>query len=149
DFLQQHTSESDSIGVFPYQNVYGFVARRRVAGALVGTYVAAGDYLARQERESLGKDKPSWVVYSAEPWQSVSVDGVPNFTRTPYIWLYWQRWYEDDWQPLPGLMLLRRDEQRGQHWNITKTSILAHAVQDAPKGELPLPTSTFDDDYDF
>jgi len=147
DFLRQHTIESEPIGVFPYQNVYGFVARRRVAGALVGSYVAAGDYLARQERESLAKARPSWVVYSAEPWQSVNV-GVPFFTRTPEIWFYWQRWYQNDSEPLPGLMLLRRDEQRGQHWSLTKTPILAGKVQGSGDGELAIPVA-FDDDYDF
>ena len=149
DFIRQRTSDSDPIGVFPYQNVYGFVARRRVAGALVEPYIAAGDYLAGQERESLAKTKPSWVVYSAEPWQSVSFDGVPNFTRTPEIWLYWQRWYKDDWEPLPGLMLLRRDEQRGNHWSFTTTSILAHPVEGAGDGELALPTTACANDYDF
>src|SRR5438477_2683100 len=102
DFLTQHTSPSDSIGVFPYQNIYGFVARRQVAGEVLQHYAAAGNYLSSRQIESLRKVQPAWAIYSAEPWQSVTMGEVTGFTRTPYIWLYWQRWYKDELDPYPG-----------------------------------------------
>jgi len=149
DFLVQHTSDSDSIGIFPYQSVYAFVARRNVAGELVQHYISAGDYLNRRQMESLEQARPPWAIYAAEPWQSDPCNGLANFTRTPYIWLYWQRWYRDDFDALPGLLVLRRDEERGKRWQMISTSVLPHAVQGTGNEELVLPADSLGDDLDF
>jgi hypothetical protein len=148
ELLMQHTSASDSVGIFPYQNTYGFVARRRVAGDVLQHYAAAGDYLSSRQIESLKKTPPPWVVYSAEPWESVTMGSVPSFSRTPYIWLYWQRWYQDEIDAYPGVMLLHRDTGRGSRWLMTSTSLLSHPLSDVHQREkIVLPAAGADWDF--
>jgi len=150
DFLRQHSADSDSIGVFPFENIYGVVAKRRVAGAVLQNYVAAGDHLSRKQMNSLEDARPPWVVYSAERQQSFPFNGIPNFTRNPSVWLYWQRWYKREFDAEPGLMLLHRDEERGRRWNMTLTSVLTQPVQSMQGSEeIPLPVSSLGDDWDF
>jgi len=150
NFLMQHTADSDFIGVFPYENVYGFASRRTVAGAVWQNYVIAGDYMTQRQIDSFEKARPSWVVYSPEPWLSYPVNGIPNFTRTPSVWLYWQRWYKHEFDVPGGPMLLQRDEERGQRWNMTSTSVLVHRPQDIPANEeMVLPVTPLGDDWDF
>jgi len=149
DFLLQHTSDSDSIGIFPYQSVYAFVARRNTAGELLQHYISAGDYLNQRQMQSLEQTRAPWAIYAAEPWQSDPCNGLTNFTRNPNIWLYWQRWYKDDFDALPGLLVLRRDEERGKRWQMTSTSMLPHPVQGAGNEEIVLPAGSLGDDLDF
>ena len=149
-FLQQRTAAADPIGVFPYQNIYGFAARRPVAGAVLQDYVVAGDYLTQKQMVSLEETRPAWVVYPAEPWQSFSVNGIPNFTRTPSVWLYWQRWYKHEYDAQPGLLLLHRDDERGQRLSMTSTSVLPRPVQSTQTSEeIALPVAPLGDDWDF
>ena len=149
DFLVQHTNDSDSIGIFPYQSVYTFMARRSAAGEVVQHYITAGDYLNQRQMASLERARAPWAIYAAEPWQSQPCNGVTNFTRNPRIWLYWQRWYSDNFDALPGLLVLRRDEERGKRWQMTSTSILPHPVQGGGDDEIALPAGSFGDDLDF
>jgi hypothetical protein len=150
NFLLQHTPASDFIGVFPYENVYGFASHRSVAGAVWQNYVIAGDYMIQRQIDSFEKARPSWVVYSPEPWLSYAVNGIPNFTRTPSVWLYWQRWYKHEFDVPGGPILLQRDEERGEHWNMTSTSVLARPVHNAQAGqEVALPVTSLGDDWDF
>ncbi len=150
NFLMQHTADSDFIGVFPYENVYGFASRRTVAGAVWQNYVIAGDYMTRRQIDSFEKARPAWVIYSPEPWISYAVNGIPNFTRTPSVWLYWQRWYKHEFDVPGGPMLLQRDEGRGQRWSMTSTSVLAQRLQGIQASkELVLPVAPLGDDWDF
>ena len=145
DYLAQHTKDSDSVGVFPYQAIYSFVGRRRMAGELVQNYIAAGHYLSVRQTESLEQARPPLAIYAAEPWQSTPLLGVYNFTRNPQIWFYWQRWYKNDVEAAPGLVILRRDEERGRRWKVTSTSILAHPMPASRENEIDLPLGVVSD----
>ena len=85
-----------------------------------------------------------------ESLQTFGVGGVSNFTRTPSVWLYWQRWYKHEFDTQPGLMLLHRDEERGRRWNMTSTSVLARPVQSRRASEeITLPVTPLGNDWDF
>ena len=44
-YVDQHTSPGDPILVFPYQNAFGVMSRRSVAGGVLQGYLVNGDYL--------------------------------------------------------------------------------------------------------
>ncbi len=149
DFLTQHTTASDAIGVFPYQNIYGFIARRRVVGEVLQNYLVAGDYLTLRQIKSIEDARPAWAVYAAEPWQGHTVEDISNFTRTPLLWLYWQRWYKNSFMALPGLFILRRDAERGGHWNMVSSSVLLRPPEIPRDGESALSLAPLGEDWDF
>lgn len=149
DFLLQHSRDSDSIGIFPYQSTYAFVARRNTVGELLQHYISSGDYLNHRQMQSLEQARPSWAMYGAEPWQSIQCNGLTNFTRNPNIWFYWQRWYKDDFDVVPGLQILQRDEERGKHWQMSSTPMLPQPLQGRGTDEITLPANSLGDDLDF
>ncbi|HUI82689.1 MAG TPA: hypothetical protein VL240_00615 [Candidatus Binatia bacterium] len=127
-FLGQHSGAHDSIFVFPYQTMFGPAARRDVAGGLMQAYTASGARLSRLEISGLeGKTIPAalylpdadlnrWPQADIERWSrnylSVPVDGVPNFTRVPEVWLWMVRHYRAAGQLTPGIIGLERDDSR-------------------------------------
>lgn len=109
---------SDPILVYPYENILGVVARRRVAGGVLQNYVVGGKYLTDRQLDALQQHKPPVGIYSADghafwPWR---VDGVSNFTRTPEVWFYLQSHYKREAEPEQGVLLLRHDESRQARW---------------------------------
>ena len=148
DYLTDHTRDSDAVGIFPYQAIYAFVARRRMAGELVQNYISAGDYLSTRQMASLEQARPPAAIFAAEPWQSTPLIGVSNFTRVPRIWLYWQRWYRNDLVAFPGLLILHRDEERGGRWKMTSTSLLPGPLEGRGAQEITVPAK-FGGDIDF
>lgn len=112
DFLRQTTAPTDSVIVFPYENVVGDAARRRVAGGVLQNYLIGGEYLTRRQIVGLETLRPRYGVYFLD-WPGVyNVDDVSNFTRTPQVWFYMQRNYRAESQIAPGVLALVRDESR-------------------------------------
>ncbi len=121
-YIDAHTSSSDPIFVFPWENAYGVVARRRVAGGVLQNYAAAGDVLVHRQLEALEKDRPPLVIYFADEI-SWGVDGVTSFTRSPETWLYLQSHYSTVAEIEPSLFILHRDPTRFQHWSTSMKSL--------------------------
>ena len=114
-YLQTHSTASDSVAVFPFHNIYGNLARRLVAGAVLQNYVAAGDWLVRRQLQGFEKQKPVLAVYSTDA-QYTTISGFPNLTRSPEIWLYLQARYHTVTEIPPDVFVLRRDDARRQQW---------------------------------
>lgn len=128
NFLQEHSARNDFVFVFPYQTMFGLAARRNVAGGLMQAYTASGPELTRIEMSGLdGKPIPAalylpdadlghWSREETQAWSrnylSMPVDGIPNFTRTPEVWLWMVRHYRTAEQLMPGVVGLVRDDSR-------------------------------------
>ena len=121
-YVDAHTSSSDPIFIFPWENTYGVVARRRVAGGVLQNYAAAGDVLVRRQLDALEKDRPPLVIYSEDEigWR---LDGVANLTRNPETWLYLQSHYSTAAEIERGLFILQWDPMRFQHWSMSMKSL--------------------------
>ena len=128
EFLSQHSAPRESVFVFPYQTMFGLAAQRNVAGGLMQAYTASGPRLSLIEMSGLeGKRIPAALylpdvdyMHMSEAevrrWSrnylSVAVDGVPNLTRAPEVWLWMVRHYQSAGQLSPGVMGLLRDDSR-------------------------------------
>jgi len=127
-FLAKNSQANDSIFVFPYQTMFGLAARRNVAGGLMQAYTASGSYLSRLEIAGLeGKPIPAALYLPDDDYShmsqaeiarwsrnylSVPVDGIPNFTRTPEVWLWLVRHYRAAEELSAGVIGLQRDDSR-------------------------------------
>jgi hypothetical protein len=121
-FLDQNTSKSDSLITFPYENIYGDVARRRVSGKILQNYIAVTPALVSTQLDSFEKDKPAAAVYSSDAL--TGWDEIPNFTRTPELWFYLQSHYEEVREVYPGILILRRNDARPVHSASRSESLL-------------------------
>jgi len=122
-FLGQHAGASESVMIFPYENIYGDVARRRVAGGFVQSYITEDPFLLEQHLRGLDRDHPDWAIYSVDTpgdWRlgSWPIDGISNFTRSPEVWLYLHRHFHRMANLELGLLGLQRDEDRTQRWRL-------------------------------
>lgn len=122
-YIAGHSAPSDWIAIFPYQNIYGVAANRKVAGGILQNYAAIGDQLVARHIAGLESTKPSLAVYSVDGVGWGGIDGVPNLTRSPEIWLYLQSHYESVAEPVPGVAILQRDSARQQHWKMQVTDL--------------------------
>ncbi len=133
-YVDQHTSPGDPILVFPYQNAFGVMSRRRVAGGVLQAYLANGDYLTDLDLAELRKASPPFGLYlpesgptfglqSPDGIYSYSLDGVPSFTRSPGVWFYLLRHYRSDGGPAPSVLGLVRDDTRDQRLAFTEEKI--------------------------
>jgi len=128
NFLSRNTRGNDWIFVFPYQTMFGVASGRNVAGGLMQPYTASGPYLSQLEISGLaGKAIPA-ALYLTDPdyrhmsqaqverwshnYQSVPVDGIPNFTRVPEVWMWMVKHYRFAEQLYPGVVGLLRDDAR-------------------------------------
>ncbi len=114
-YVDQHTGPGDPILVFPYQNAFGVVSRRRVAGGVLQGYLVSGDYLTDVHLAGLRKANPPLGLYLPDGTYSFGLDGVPSFTRSPGTWFYLLRHYRAESSPTPGVVGLVRDDSRDQH----------------------------------
>jgi len=128
DFLSRNSTDKDSIFVFPYQTMFGLAARRNVAGGLMQAYTASGPDLSQLEISGLeGKPVPAALYLPdanyrrmseadlarwSRNYLSVTVDGIPNFTRAPEVWFWLVRHYRSVEQLTPGVVALLRDDSR-------------------------------------
>lgn len=130
DYLQAESTPADWVAVFPADNFFGDLARRRVAGGVLQNYVAAGEVLAKRQLDGLEKDRPALAVYSTDQ-RSGTISGIPNLTRSPQVWLYLQSHYSASAEIQPGLFILRRDEARRQTWSPQFSPLAFHPAPPA------------------
>jgi hypothetical protein len=121
-YLQQHTGPQGSVVIFPYQYLFGIASGRNVAGGVLQSLIAAGPYLTQLDIAGMEKaaapaglyfpDGMATRVYVAERDLSLPVDNVPNFTRSPEIWLWIFQRYRSEQQLTPGVVALKQDDSR-------------------------------------
>lgn len=111
-FVDSNSKPGQRIAVFPYQTAFGLLSRRQIAGGLMQSYLADGDYLSRLELSGLERAMPGVALYFPDGVSSLALDGVPNFTRSPELWLYYQRHYRSGETGTPGTATLLRDDSR-------------------------------------
>lgn len=127
EYLRTHSQPTEAVAIFPFENVYADVARRRVAGSLLQHYIALDPRLARRQVEGLERHRPPVAIFSADGLGTFQVDGVPNFTRTPQVWFYFQRSFKQRAELAPGVFGLERDEGRSRRVHFETTPLVAPA----------------------
>lgn len=120
-FLQQNSSERESVVIFPYQTAFGIVSGRNVAGGLMQTYLASGPYLSHVEIDALERSAAPSGLYLPEGMLSIPIDGVPNFTRSPEVWMWIRDHYRADGPTAPGTLGLVREENPKATRQISQT----------------------------
>jgi hypothetical protein len=137
EFIDQNVSSDRPVVIFPNDNVYGFVAQRRVAGLIEQNYVAAGDGMQRAQIESYERDRAPAAIYSADGLATSARGGISNFVRTPLVWLYVQQHYRAGEDLLLGTSGLLRDDKRAANISQQVTPIPVQASVTAVRaGEL-------------
>lgn len=111
-YLAQRSAPDAPILVYPYENMYGSLARRRVSAGVLQNYVIGGDYLTALQLSKWEEDRPRYGLYCSDQLISWPVDGISNFQRTASVWLYLQRHYAAEAEPAPGVTILQRDDSR-------------------------------------
>jgi hypothetical protein len=111
-YIDQQTTAGQSIIVFPYQTAFGLMSRRTVAGGVLQSYLVNGRYLTDLELAALRKTQPRFGLYFSD--EDRPLDGVPNFTRSPEVWVYLFRHYQAKNAPVAGFLGLLRDDTRDQ-----------------------------------
>ncbi len=112
DYLRGHVAADKPIVVFPYENLFGMIAGRRVAGGVLQNYGIGGEYLTCLQIDTLEREKAPAALYFADGEGSVGIDGIANFSRTPEVWFYLQSHYAKAAAPGTGIAALKRDERR-------------------------------------
>jgi hypothetical protein len=112
NYLQQHSEARDFIVIFPYQTIFGIASRRNVAGGVMQTYLVSGAYLSQVDVAGLERAAAPAGLFLPDGDQSWLIDGVPNFTRSPEVWLWMFRHYREEKELLPGIFGLQRDGSR-------------------------------------
>jgi hypothetical protein len=123
-YVDQHTANGDSILVFPYETAFGLTSRRRVAGGVLQSYLASGEYLNDLELSGLRRANPPAGLYLPDGVISKGVDEIPNFTRNPELWFYLLRHYRSDGTPADGVVALARDESRDWRLRFSSQSLV-------------------------
>ena len=111
-FLQQHSGPRDFMVVFPFQNIFGIASRRNVAGGVLQSYLVSGPYLSQVDIAGLERAAAPVGLYLPDGNLSAPIDGVPNFTRSPEVWLWMFRHYRGEQELVPGILGLQRDDSR-------------------------------------
>jgi len=111
-YLQQRTGPSEDIAIFPYQTIFGIASRRNVAGGVMQTYLVSGAYLSQVDIAGLETASAPAGLFLPDGDQSRLVDGVPNFTRSPEVWLWMFRHYRGESELFPGVFGLQSDDSR-------------------------------------
>ncbi len=136
DYLQQNSSDHDSVLIFPYQYMFAAAAQRTVAGGVEQSFLANGAYLSQFDIEGMQRARaPVGLYFSdagpselASPILSLPIDGISNFTRTPAVWFWVFRHYRADREFAPGMIGLRSDESRASRISLLESplTIAAH-----------------------
>ena len=112
EYVRTHSEPSDSIFVYPYENIFGLLSRRRVSAGVLQNYSIGGPYLMDLQISTLERERPPIGLYCSDDVVSWPVDGVSNFQRTAPVWLYLQSRYATEAEPVIGVAVLRRDDAR-------------------------------------
>src|SRR5271157_784230 len=111
-YVQQHSAPGDYMVVFPYLTLFGIAAHRNVAGGVMQSYLVSGPYLSRVDIAGLEQAAAPVGLYLPDGNLSAPIDGVPNFTRSPEVWLWMFRHYRGEQELVPGILGLQRDDSR-------------------------------------
>ena len=111
-FVRAEAAPRSEVAIFPYQTGFGLLSRHQVAGRLMQGYLGNGEYLTKLELQSLQDAAPASGLYFADKVVSEVLDGVPNFTRSPEVWLYYMRHFRAEKQLAAGAVGLLRDDSR-------------------------------------
>jgi hypothetical protein len=119
-YIDQHSSEHQTVLIFPYQYMFGVAAQRDVAGAVEQSFLANGAYLSKFDIDGMERDNAPVGLFfrDASPREMTSatlsfpIDEVSNFTRTPAVWFWIFRHYRADQTLSPGEIGLVRDDAR-------------------------------------
>ena len=111
-YLQQSSGPRDSIVIFPYQTIFGIASRRNVAGGVMQSYLVSGPYLSQLEIAGLERAAAPSGLFLADGDRSGLIDGVPNFTRSPEVWLWMFRHYRREQELVYGILGLQKDDSR-------------------------------------
>lgn len=111
-YLQQRSRPDDYMMVFPYENIFGIASRRSVAGGVLQSYLVSGEYLSRLDIGGLEAAAAPVGLCLPDGDHSRLIDGVPNFTRSPEVWLWTFRHYRKEDQLFHGIYGLLRDDSR-------------------------------------
>jgi len=130
-YLQQRSGPRDSMVVFPYLTLFGIAAHRNVAGGLMQSLLANGPYLSQVDIAGLERAAAPVGLYLPDGNLSTPIDGVPNFTRSPEVWLWMFRHYRGEQQLVPGVFGLQRDDSRAVRITSQSRSLNA-ALQSYP-----------------
>lgn len=122
-FVNSEAKPKERISVFPYQTAFGVLSRRQLAGGVMQGYLANGPYLTGLEIRGLQNAKPGVALYLPDGLTSEVLDGVPNFTRNPELWLYYLRHYRSAVALELGTIGLLRDDRRGSRVLISSQPI--------------------------
>ena len=112
EYIRTHSNPQGSIVVYPYENIFGLLSRRRVSSGVLQNYAIGGDDLTDLQISTIERDRPALGVYCSDDVVSWPVDGISNFQRTAPVWLYLQSHYVTEVEPATGVAILRRDESR-------------------------------------
>jgi hypothetical protein len=111
-YLQRHSSEQDSVVVFPYQYIFGLASGRSVAGGVLQSFLAGGPYLSQFDIAGYRRAAAPAGLYFPDGDLSRAIDEVPNFTRTPDVWFWINGQYRLQQELSPGMFGLLRDDSR-------------------------------------
>ena len=111
-YLQQHSTERDSIVAFPYQYIFGIASGRNVAGGVLQSFLAGGPYLSQFDIAGYQHANAPAGLYFPDGDLSMAIDEVPNFTRTPDVWFWLNRHYRSDEELSLGMVGLLKDDSR-------------------------------------
>lgn len=128
-FVNSQTKPGDRITIFPYETAFGLASRHQVAGGLLQSYIANGEYLTDLELAGLRRANSVFALYfpdrgvTPDGIISVGVDDVPNFTRSPDVWFYLLQHYGAAGSPAPGVLGLTRDDSRAAQLSLIEEEI--------------------------
>jgi len=131
NYLQQHSTERDSVVIFPYQYMFGIASNRNVAGGVLQSFLAGGRYLSQFDIAGYARATAPAGLYFPDGDLSIAIDDVPNFTRTPDVWFWINRHYSSQQELAPGIAGLLKDDARAAKMSIQPLP-LAIAAQSHP-----------------
>jgi hypothetical protein len=112
DYIQKHSGPADPIVVYPYENLFGILSRRRVSAGVLQDYFIGGEYLTNLQISTFERDRPPLGIYCTDEIVSWPVDRISNFQRTAPVWFYLQNHYVAEAEPATGVLVIRRDDAR-------------------------------------
>jgi hypothetical protein len=122
-YIETHSTAADSLVVYPYENLFGLLSRRRVSTGVLQNYAIGGKYLTDLQLSTLERERPQLGVYCADDLVSWPVDGISNFQRTAAVWFYLQSRYVTEKEYSSGVVILRRNETRHQDCSRTTRQV--------------------------
>ena len=134
-YVDRNVPPDRPIVVFPYETIVGLTSHRDVAGGVMQSFHANGDYLTQLELEGLERRNPLFGLYFPDGILGSALDSVPSFTRSPELWFYLIGHFRGEASPLPGAVGLVTDDTRAARLTFAGTSIAEPSGSVAVAGE--------------